>query len=80
MLNKNGGDRFSKLQKYEPIIAGAALFIGLALLAAYIITFVIKTNNDAEQFITKTSSAFYENTSIEKFFDFESLDISVSAC
>lgn len=78
-MENNSKGKLEKLQKYEPVIAGTALFIGLALFAGFIISFVVKTNKDAEQFIIKTSSAFYENSAYDDYFGEDELDVSVSA-
>ena len=78
-MDNNSKGKLEKLQKYEPVIAGIALFIGLALFAGFIISFVVKTNKDAEQFVIRTSSAYYENSDYADYFDEDELDISVSS-
>lgn len=78
-MDNNSKGKLEKLQKYEPVIAGIALFIGLALFAGFIISFVVKTNKDAEQFVIRTSSAYYENSAYADYFDEDELDVSVSS-
>lgn len=79
-MDKNSNDMnenktlMQKMQKYEPLIAGIALAIGLALFAGFIITFVIKTNKQAEQLTVRTSSAYYSNPYYD---DMEEVDFSL---
>jgi len=51
-----------RLQKYESLIAGTALVIGLALFAGFITTLIIKTKTELDSFVIRTSSTQWENT------------------
>lgn len=60
---KNKKPLLDRLQKYESLIAGTALVIGLALFAGFVTALIIKTKAELDSFVMITSSAQWENTS-----------------
>ena len=52
-----------RLQKYETLIAGSVLFVGLALLIGFVTAFIIKTKAELDTFVIKTSSTQWANAS-----------------
>lgn len=67
MTQKQGQKKtlLERMQKYETLIAGTALFVGLALFIGFIVAFIIKSKAELKDFEFKTSSAHWENSSYE---------------
>lgn len=59
---KNKKPLIERLQKYEQLIAGTALFIGVGLFAGFIIAFLINTKAELDSFKIRTSSTYWQNS------------------